>query len=290
MVVVAAFYQFAEFPDFATHKEQLAKVGCSNGVRGSILLAHEGINGTIAGPRKGVDAVLSAIRAIPVFSDLQHKESTAEEMPFRRLKIRLKKEIVAFGVPVDAVNDVGDYVEPEDWNRILDDPELIVVDARNDYETAIGMFDGSIDPDTKSFRDLPTRLDALARDSGKDRIAMYCTGGIRCEKATAYARQLGFKEIYHLKGGILKYLERVPAEESRWKGECFVFDDRVALRHGLQETGHTACRACGRAVSVEGRNDPHYEEGVSCRHCYSLYTDQDRERFRERHRQMSHTP
>jgi len=282
MFTVAAFYQFASLPHFADFKPHLASLGCHHKVTGSVLLASEGVNGTIAGSREGIDAMLAALRALPGCADLEHKESTAEDQPFKRLKIRLKKEIVTIGVEVDAANDAGTYVEPEDWNELISDPDVMVVDTRNIYETRIGVFEGAIDPDIETFRDFPEWLDEFGKKHNKPKIAMYCTGGIRCEKSTALAKNLGFTDIYHLKGGILKYLEKVPEEDSKWQGDCYVFDRRVALGHGLVEGDYTACGACGEPVSAEDRSDPRYERGVSCPQCIDRYSDSDRARFRDR--------
>ncbi|MEO0399575.1 MAG: rhodanese-related sulfurtransferase [Pseudomonadota bacterium] len=286
MYVVAAFYQFTDLPDYAERKAPLEVLGSDAGVVGSILLAAEGVNGTIAGPRAGVDAVLDALSALPGCADLEHKESEASEPPFKRFKVRLKKEIVTMGVPVDARADVGVYVEPKDWNALIDDPDVVLVDARNDYEVAIGSFDGAIDPKTETFGELPTWLDDLADDAKGKKLAMFCTGGIRCEKATAYARRLGFADVFHLKGGILKYLETVPEADSAWRGACYVFDGRVAVEHGLTQSDYTLCAACGRPVDAAGRAHPHYVEGVSCAVCYGDYSEERRARFAERQRQM----
>ena len=289
MFTIAAFYQFTTLPDIVAYKEKLAALAGEQGVVGSILLAPEGVNGTIAGTRAGVDALLAALRALPGCSGLEHKESTSEHKPFKRMKVRLKKEIVTMGVDVDALNDVGAYVAPEDWNALISDPETILIDARNEYEVAIGSFDGAIDPKTSTFGELPKWLDELAaqKQSGeKKRLAMFCTGGIRCEKATAYAKKLGFDDIFHLKGGILKYLENVPETESLWRGACYVFDERVSVGHGLVEGDHVMCRAFGRPVDSNGRAHRDYREGVSCKNCINEYTEEDRARFAARHQQI----
>ncbi|MEO1015725.1 MAG: rhodanese-related sulfurtransferase [Pseudomonadota bacterium] len=289
MVVVAAFYRFSNFPSYAEYQAPLAKLGCSSGVKGTILLAREGVNGTVAGERSGVEAVLAALRAIPGFAALEHKESEAVRPPFRRLKVRLKKEIVTMGIDVDVANDVGDYVEPEHWDALIKDPDVLVVDARNAYEVAIGSFDGAVNPETDAFGELPGRLDRLAAASGKKKIAMFCTGGIRCEKATAYARRSGFDDVYHLKGGILKYLEQVEEGEEgegAWRGQCYVFDERVSVGYGLKPGDYAMCHACGWPVSPADMRREEFEEGASCHRCVNAYSDADRERFRERHRQF----
>ncbi|MEM8790325.1 MAG: rhodanese-related sulfurtransferase [Pseudomonadota bacterium] len=283
--VVAAFYHFTPLEPEA-YRMALAQLGCASGVRGTILLAPEGVNGTIAGTRAGIDAVMAALRALPGCADLDCKESRAAEIPFRRLKVRLKKEIVTLGIDgVDPNNAVGTYVDPKDWNAVVDDPDTVVIDTRNDYETQIGSFVGALDPETASFRDFPAWWQANRdRFQGK-RIAMFCTGGIRCEKASSYLLGEGVPEVRHLKGGILKYLEQVPAGQSRWEGECFVFDGRVAVGHGLAEGEHTLCHACGRPVSPDDRRHRDYREGISCAACMDEYTDQDRARFAERQKQ-----
>ncbi|MEM9098841.1 MAG: rhodanese-related sulfurtransferase [Pseudomonadota bacterium] len=283
--VVAAFYHFAPLePEL--HREAIAKCACSASVRGTILLAQEGINGTIAGTRMGIDRVLANLRNLPGFEDLDWKESAAEEMPFRRLKVRLKKEIVALGIDgVDPNRAVGTYIEPEEWNAVVDDPDTVVIDTRNDYEVQIGTFAGAIDPQTASFREFPDWWRANKAQFEGKRIAMFCTGGIRCEKASSYLLSEGVPEVRHLKGGILKYLEKINPEETRWDGECFVFDGRVAVGHGLAEGDHMLCHACGRPVSPEDQDHPDYVEGISCAACMDEYSDEDRARFAERQKQ-----
>ena len=261
-----------------------------------MLVAHEGVNGTISGPEPGVNAVLDHLRASLELGDdhyarLEVKRSWADQPVFRRFKARRKKEIVTIGVTsVDPHASVGTYVEPGDWNALVDDPNTLVIDTRNSYETAIGTFEGAIAPGTKSFRDFPqwaeTTLRPLLEDNGNKRIAMFCTGGIRCEKASSYLQQQGFGEVHHLRGGILKYLEQVPEAESRWQGECFVFDQRVALNHRLEPGEYSLCHACGVPVSAEQRTLPSYIKGVQCVHCVDHFTDADRERFAMRQRQI----
>jgi len=259
-----------------------------NGVKGTLLLAHEGINGTIAGTDAAIGTVLSFLRAQPEFKSLEHKESRASKMPFVRMKVKLKKEIVTMGVEdIDPTHIVGTYVAPKDWNALISDPDTIVIDTRNDYETAIGLFHGAVDPKTKTFREFPEWVKNNPGLHEKPKIAMYCTGGIRCEKATAFMKEQGFDEVYHLKGGILKYLEDVPAEESLWEGACFVFDERVSVEHGLKEGSHRLCHACRTPITVEEVTSPFYEAGVSCSNCYGERTQEDRERYRERQRQIA---
>ena len=287
MFTVAAFYRFASLPDYASLRGPLAEVARAGGVRGTILLAAEGVNGTIAGPPAGVAAVLAHLRADPRLAALEHKESHAERQPFRKLRVRLKKEIVTMGVPgLDPAGSAGTYVPPQDWNDLISREDVVLIDARNDYETAIGTFEGAVDPETASFRDLPDWLDAYGPLAERPPVAMFCTGGIRCEKSTAWLRARGFGEVYHLQGGILKYLEEVPEEESLWQGECFVFDDRVSVTHGLTPGRYTSCRACGDPVSPEDARHPLYERGVSCSRCHARYTPADRERFRTRQAQF----
>jgi UPF0176 protein len=287
MLIVAALYQFTRFPDPAALRPGLLAVAEANGVRGSLLLAPEGINGTIAGTRDGVDAVLAAIRALPGCAGLEWKESPADSMPFGRMKVRLKREIVTMGQPdVDPLARVGNYVAPADWNALISDPDTVVIDTRNDYEVAIGTFEGAVDPGTRAFGEFPDWWQANGKAFAGKRIAMFCTGGIRCEKSTNYLLGQGLNEVYHLKGGILKYLEEVPEAESLWQGQCFVFDDRVSVGHGLQPGGFKACGACRRPVTPEDEAHPAYEEGVCCPACVAEYSDSDRARFRERHRQM----
>jgi UPF0176 protein len=287
MLIVAALYRFARFPDPAALRPGLLEVCLANGVKGSLLLAPEGINGTFAGSREGVDAVLAAIRSLPGCEGLEWKESQATSMPFGRMKVRLKREIVTMGQPdVDPVARVGNYVSAQDWNALISDPDTVLIDTRNDYEVAIGTFGGAVDPGTRAFGEFPQWWqENRDRFAGK-RIAMFCTGGIRCEKSTNYLLGQGVAEVHHLKGGVLKYLEEVPEEASLWQGECFVFDDRVSVGHGLVPGGLRSCGACRRPVTAAGQAHPDYEEGVCCAACAGEYSDTDRARFRERHRQM----
>ena len=284
--LVAALYHFVPFARFAEFREPLQAFCVANGVVGSLLIAHEGINGTIAGPDEGLRKVLAYLRAQPEFSGLAHKESRASKKPFLRMKVKLKKEIVTMGVEdIDPLKVVGTYVAPKDWNALISDPDTIVIDTRNDYETALGIFQGAVDPDIKTFREFPDWVKANQGLHNKPKIAMYCTGGIRCEKATAYMKAQGFDEVYHLKGGILKYLEEVPAEESLWEGACFVFDERVSVVQDLQQGDHKLCRACRHPLTSEAMASPLYEAGVSCPQCHEIRSDDDRNRFRERERQ-----
>jgi UPF0176 protein len=288
MLTVAALYRFTRFPDPDALRVPLKAVCEANGVRGSLLLAPEGINGTIAGPREGIDAVLAHIRGLPGCADLEWKESTAEAMPFGRMKVRLKREIVTMGVPgTDPAALTGTYVAPAEWNALISAPDVAVIDTRNDYETAIGSFEGAVDPGTQSFRDFPAWWEANRDRFHNKRIAMFCTGGIRCEKSTAFLKAQGVEEVYHLHGGILKYLEEVPEEQSLWRGGCFVFDERVAVGHGLREMPYSLCRACRRPLAPEDRLRPEFEEGIACHRCADEFTEADRARFRERQRQVA---
>ena len=287
MFRVCALYRFTPFTDPAALKPPLLAACEAAGVRGTLLLAHEGINGTIAGTDAGMEAVLAHIRALPGCADLDVKESRAGTMPFHRTKVRVKAEIVTMGEPAIDPLDAGHYVEPADWNALIADPKTVLIDTRNDYEVAVGTFAGAIDPATRTFRDFPAwfrdHRDALV--AGDKQVAMFCTGGIRCEKATAFLKAEGIEDVFHLKGGILKYLEDVPAEDSAWQGECFVFDERVAVGHGLAPGTHGLCRACRMPVSPEDRASPLYEEGIACPRCADVRGEEDRARYAERHRQ-----
>ena len=289
---IAAFYKFFSFPDFEARKADLAQLLCGAGVKGTVLLAAEGVNGTIAGTADGIETALSALRAIPGAADLEAKFSEADEMPFLRLKVRLKKEIVTMGVPGTDPNAlVGTYVEANEWNDLISDPDTVLIDTRNDYEYAIGTFEGAIDPETKTFREFPdwfrefrAKLEAEGRSP---KVAMFCTGGIRCEKATSFVKSEGIEDVFHLKGGILKYLETVPETDSKWRGECFVFDERVSVGHGLKLGDHSLCRACRRPLSREDLAHEQFVEGVSCHRCHDERSEEQRARYSERHRQAA---
>lgn len=289
-ICVAALYKFTPFADYTVLQPPLLACCRAQGVKGTLLLAHEGINGTIAGSDAGIAAVLGHIRALPGCADLDVKFSRAPAMPFHRMKVRLKREIVTMGVAdIDPLASVGTYVAPADWNALIADPETIVIDTRNDYEVAIGTFEGAIDPQTDSFRDFPRwfreRRDALLGQGKEPKVAMFCTGGIRCEKSTAFLKAEGVDEVYHLKGGILKYLEEVSPADSLWQGECFVFDQRVSVGHGLVPGNYALCHACRRPVSPAQQAAPEYEEGVSCPACFTERSEAQRAGYRERHRQ-----
>lgn len=287
---VAALYKFAPFDDLAAKRRRLAELCETQGIKGTLLLAHEGINGTIAGTPEAIGQVVAHIRALPGCADLDVKYSGADAPPFHRMKVRIKREIVTMGQPdIDPLAEVGHYVAPEDWNALIADPATIVIDTRNDYEVAIGTFERAIDPHTRTFRDFPVwfreRRDTLIGEGQQPKIAMFCTGGIRCEKATAFLKAEGLDEVYHLKGGILKYLETVPTEESLWRGECFVFDQRVAVTHDLEAGSSALCHACMRPIGDAERQSPLFAEGVSCPACYHERSDEQRAGYAERHRQ-----
>ena len=294
--LTAALYKFVELPDFAELQAPLLACCEAHGVKGTLLLASEGINGTIAGLPDSVYAVLAFLRRDPRLATLEHKEAYAARMPFHRMKVRLKREIVTLGVPgVHPALMAGRYVKPQAWNQLLEDPSVVLVDTRNDYEVAIGTFKGAVNPATQTFSELPAWVKKEMAEGGKlapvdgklPKVAMFCTGGIRCEKSTAFFRAKGFDEVYHLEGGILKYLETMPEAQSRWQGECFVFDERVSVGHGLSEGTHTLCRSCRDPVSAADRQSPLYEVGVSCPLCHGKTTEAQKQGYRERQRQVT---
>ncbi len=273
-VIVAAFYHFTPFEHPAALREPLLTQLSAHGLKGTVLLAPEGVNGTLAGSRRGIDSALEILRALPNSMNLEHKESHADNMPFSRLKVRLKKEIVTMKVPgVDPLANVGTYVAPEAWNNLIADPGTIVIDARNDFEVKMGTFEGAINPGTSNFSDLPKWLEEHRAELENKKVAMFCTGGIRCEKATSYLIERGIGDVFHLKGGILQYLENIPEAESRWRGECFVFDYRVSVKHGLELGEYDVCRACGCPVNAAERSSSNFVAGVSCERCADQHTD-----------------
>lgn len=294
--LTAALYKFVNLPDPAALQGPLHDLCEAGGVKGTLLLANEGVNGTIAGPEQGVRAVLAHLRGLPGLATLQHKEAWADKPPFLRLKVRLKKEIVTLRMPgLDPNKTVGQYVKPQDWNTLIQQPDVVLVDTRNDYEVVIGTFKGAINPQIKTFTELPDWVDhqaALQATAGPDgvprkpRVAMFCTGGIRCEKSTAMMKMKGYDEVYHLEGGILKYLEEVPQEQSLWEGECFVFDERVSVGHGLQPGPYGLCRSCRWPLSGTDRASPLYVKGVSCPQCHDKRTPEEKARLAERQRQV----
>ncbi len=290
-ITIAALYRFAAFPNPAALQPIVANICKSNSIRGTILLAYEGINGTIGGSVDDIDAVISYLRTLPGCSDLDVKYSHAKKMPFYRLKVRVKREIVTMGVAgINPNRQAGAYVQSKDWNALISDPNTILIDTRNDYEVAIGTFDGAINPRTKTFREFPDwfreHRDALMSDGKTPKFAMFCTGGIRCEKSTAFLKAEGIEDVYHLEGGILRYLETVPEEDSKWQGECFVFDDRVSVKHGLELGSMELCHACRRPITQKDKNAPLFVEGVSCAACHDEHSGEDRERFAQRQLQI----
>ena len=286
--IVAALYKFASLPDYRELQPALLDFCIGHDLKGTLLLAEEGINGTVAGSREAIDALMAYLRSDPRLADIEHKESFAEKTPFYRMKVRLKKEIVTLGVPgINPNNKVGTYVAPEDWNALISDPDVIVIDTRNDYEYDIGTFKGAIDPHTTTFREFPDYVEKHLDPAKHKKVAMFCTGGIRCEKASSFMMEQGFEEVYHLQGGILKYLENVPAEESLWQGECFVFDQRVAVRHGLELGEYDQCHACRHPLSPEEMQSPQYVAGISCPYCHDKLTAEKRASVAERQKQIS---
>lgn len=289
-IKVAALYRFVAF-DAPEELQPHIQAQCAAGsIKGTILLAHEGINGTVAGNPSDIDALIAFLRDIPGCAELDVKYSHAKEMPFYRMKVRLKKEIVTLGVDgIDPKREVGTYVQPEDWNALISDPDTVLIDTRNDYEVAIGTFEGAVDPRTKSFSEFPDWFRAHRAElaAGKTKFAMFCTGGIRCEKSTAFLKAEGIDEVYHLEGGILRYLENIPEAQSKWQGECFVFDERVSVKHGLELGEMELCHACRRPISQEDKASVHFIEGVSCPACYAERSDDDRARFAERQKQIA---
>ncbi|TDO99784.1 rhodanese-related sulfurtransferase [Marinomonas balearica] len=286
-VVVCALYKFVQLDHFESLREPLLDVLTQNEVRGTLLLASEGINGTVAGSREGIDAMLTWLDQQPGLDNIVYKESFDEAMPFYRTKVKLKKEIVTMGVEgIDPREVVGTYVKPKDWNDLISDPDVVLIDTRNDYEYQIGTFENAVNPVTDTFREFPDYVEKNMDPAKQKKVAMFCTGGIRCEKSTAYMKEQGFEEVYHLEGGILKYLEEVPEDESMWKGECFVFDNRVSVNHKLEKGEYDQCHACRMPITEEEKQDERFEQGVSCLHCFDKYTDEQRKRFIERERQV----
>jgi len=286
-IVVCALYHFVTLTNFKDMQAPLLAVMQKSAVKGTILLANEGINGTIAGTRNGIDAVLAWLKQDSRLQDLDHKESFDDEIPFYRSKVKLKNEIVTMGVEgIDPKRKVGTHIEPKDWNALISDPDVLLIDTRNEYEVEIGTFKGALNPHTDSFRELPEYVRQHLDPTKHKKIAMFCTGGIRCEKSTAYLKEQGFPEVYHLKGGILKYLEEVQENESLWQGECFVFDNRVAVNHRLEKGGYDQCHACRLPITEADKQHEHYEKGVSCPRCYGRNSPEQLRNLRERQRQI----
>ncbi|WP_237066625.1 oxygen-dependent tRNA uridine(34) hydroxylase TrhO [Microbulbifer guangxiensis] len=286
-IVVCALYKFVSLDDFESLRDPLLNVMLEHQVRGTLLLAREGINGTVAGSREGIDTLLTHLKSDRRLAELDYKESHTDEMPFLRSKVKLKREIVTMGVEgIDPRRTVGTYIKPQDWNALISDPEVLVIDTRNDYEYQVGTFENAVNPKTDSFREFPDYVKEHLDPQKHKKVAMFCTGGIRCEKSTAFLKEQGFNEVYHLQGGILKYLEEVPKEETLWKGECFVFDDRVTVNHDLERGNYQQCNACRMPVTEEEMQSPQFEQGVSCPHCYDKVSEADRARYREREKQI----
>ena len=285
---VAALYHFTRLSDYEALRPSLQAMCDLLGIKGTVLLAREGINGTVAGTADAIDELMSYLKADPRLAGLDYKLSHASECPFYRMKVRLKKEIVTLGVNgIDPTETVGTYVNPQDWNALISDPDVVLIDTRNDYEVEIGTFKGAINPQTETFRDFPAWVEANKDNLNKPKVAMFCTGGIRCEKASAFMLKNGYDDVYHLKGGILKYLETQPKEESLWDGACFVFDQRVAVEHGLEESDYDQCYACRYPLTKEQMASPLYVKGVSCPRCHNRVSEQQRERFAERQKQIA---
>lgn len=286
-VSVIALYKFVSLPDYEALRQPILDQCTALGIKGSLLLAPEGINGTVAGVHASIDQWLCWITQDSRFANLEYKISYTDNIPFSRMKVKLKKEIVTMGVPwVDPNSAVGTYVEPAEWNRLLADPDVVLVDTRNDYEYRVGTFQGALDPNTKTFREFPEWVGNNLDPARHKKVAMFCTGGIRCEKATSYLLQQGFAEVYHLRGGILKYLEVVPKEESVWEGDCFVFDDRVTVTHGMQRGDYVSCHACGQPLSPDDQASAHFVREISCPFCVSLLGEEKRRRLEQRRKQI----
>jgi len=286
-VVVVALYHFVTLENYQTLRTPLLEFLLEKQIKGTLLLAKEGINGTVAGSQQAMDALIDWLTVDTRFEGLSYKVSYDDEMPFYRTRVKLKKEIVTMGVEgIDPKHIVGTYVKPQDWNALISDPDVTVIDTRNDYEIEIGTFKNAINPETDSFRQFPEYIDKNYSPEKHKKVAMFCTGGIRCEKSTAYLKEKGFEEVYHLEGGILQYLQDVPEEESLWQGECFVFDNRVSVNHSLEKGNYDQCHACRLPITDEDKQDERYVTGVSCPHCYDKITDKQRARFLEREKQM----
>ncbi|MGB0733750.1 MAG: rhodanese-related sulfurtransferase [Pontibacterium sp.] len=286
-IVICAMYKFVALADFETIRPKLYDYMVEQDIRGTLLLANEGINGTVSGTRESIDNLLAWLQADERLNPIGYKESFADAHPFLRTKVKLKKEIVTMGIEgIDPRHVVGTYVKPKDWNNLISQPDVLLVDTRNDYEVDIGTFEGAVNPKTDTFREFPEYVRSQLDKTKHKKVAMFCTGGIRCEKSTAFLKEEGFEEVYHLEGGILQYLEDVPSEDSMWNGECYVFDGRVSVDHNLNKGSYDMCHACRLPISDEDKQSEHYEEGVSCPHCIDQFTDEHRERFRQRQTQM----
>jgi len=285
--VVCALYKFVTLENFEEIRQPLLNVMLTNEVKGTLLLANEGINGTVAGSQQGIDTLLAWLKSDVRFADISYKLSFDDQNPFNRTKVKLKKEIVTMGVEgIDPKHIVGTYVKPKDWNALISDPDVLLVDTRNNYEVNIGTFKNALNPQTDTFREFPEYVNKNLDPAKHKKVAMFCTGGIRCEKSTAFLKEQGFDEVYHLEGGILKYLEEVPSEGSMWEGECFVFDSRVAVDHKLEKGQYDQCNACRYPITEQDKKNEHYLEGVSCPHCYEKSTPEQKARYAEREHQI----
>ena len=286
--IVCALYKFVALNDYKAIRDPLTKVMEQHNIKGTLLLADEGINGTVSGSREGIDKLLTWLNADKRLNPISYKESLHDIQPFYRTKVKLKKEIVTMGVEgIDPRKTVGTYVKPKDWNALISDPEVLLIDTRNDYEIEIGTFENAINPNTETFREFPQYVKDNLDPAKHKKVAMFCTGGIRCEKSTAYLKEQGFDEVYHLEGGILQYLEDVPKEDTMWKGDCFVFDNRVAVNHDLEKSQYDQCYACRLPITEEDKASDKYEPGVSCPKCFGRHSDEQIARFREREKQVN---
>ena len=286
--VVCALYKFVALEDYKAIRQPLLEAMESNGIKGTLLLASEGINGTVSGTQEGIDALLAWLNSDDRFNPISFKLSYHDNQPFYRTKVKLKKKIVTMGVEgIDPRKTVGTYVKPKDWNALISDPDVLLIDTRNDYEIEIGTFEHAVNPNTKTFREFPEYVKNNLDPKKNKKVAMFCTGGIRCEKSTAYLKEQGFEEVYHLEGGILQYLEDVPKEDTLWKGDCFVFDNRVAVNHDLEKSEYDQCYACRLPITDEDKASDKYEQGVSCPQCYGTHTEDQIARFREREKQIN---
>ncbi|AFJ01812.1 Rhodanese domain protein UPF0176 [Methylophaga frappieri] len=286
-IVVCALYKFVALPDYANLRAPILELMLDEQIRGTLLLAHEGINGTVAGSRHAIDKLLVHLNADPRLAPISVKESLTDTPPFLRSRVKLKREIVTMGVDgIDPRRSVGTYVKPADWNALINDPDVVLIDTRNDYEYQVGTFKNAINPNTDSFREFPDYVKNHLNPEKHKKVAMFCTGGIRCEKSTAFLKEQGFEAVYHLEGGILKYLEEVPETESMWQGECFVFDERVTVNHQLEKGDYDQCHACRMPITEAEKTRPEYQHGISCHHCYDKTSDHQKSRFAERHQQM----
>jgi UPF0176 protein len=286
-IVVCALYKFVTLEKFQDLRQPLLKVMEYNKIRGTLLLASEGINGTVASNRQGIDALLAWFEKDARLGNIVVKESFENSNPFNRIKVKLKKEIVTMGIEgIDPKQVVGTYVKPKDWNALISDPDVVLVDTRNAYEVKVGTFEGALNPNTTNFREFPQYVRDNLDPKANKKVAMFCTGGIRCEKSTAYLKEQGFDEVYHLEGGILKYLEEVPEADTMWQGECFVFDNRVTVNHQLEKGAYDQCHACRLPITKEEQTSEKFLEGISCPHCFDTHTLDQRQRYEERQRQM----